>query len=289
MDKMYPGSWFVFLVLLISTGACHAEEQRPWEVEIDEDGIKVECRVRQKSTQSKEASRYESNLVEIEATLARLQKENASREEVQSAEQEAKDLKKALARSNKEETGFKYCKATFIAPFPMHELIAINLDADGLKDWMDSVKTSYQAKKFSETNYINCMQYKIPVFNDREACAETVIEVDLATGEFMLEFGLAERLINTIGHEPMKIIKGFWKYLPTDQPDRTYVEYGTYVEPGGAIIPFLYNPRAAQVPFKSIKRMLKVLDSGKYKDFEVPFPYQADQNLAKGIAGAHES
>ncbi|TNC80128.1 MAG: hypothetical protein C9356_15835 [Oleiphilus sp.] len=260
-----------------------------WEVEIDEDGIVIECRIREKTAQNAEVSSLQKALREKRSEIAELkslaQKDPAANSALQAAQRNADELKSAIALNKKEETGYKYCRGKTVAPFPIADLILINLDADGLKDWMDTVKTSFQAKKFSETNYVNCMQYDIPVFSDREACAETNISVDLETGEFKLIFELVENLLKTPGHEPMKVIKGFWKFKPTADDSKTLVEYGTYVEPGGPIIPWLYNPRAAVIPFKTIKNMMKVLESGKYKDNQVPFPYRKVSSH-KGLTSA---
>ncbi|TNC79404.1 MAG: hypothetical protein C9356_19385 [Oleiphilus sp.] len=267
------------ITLLLCAAGSQGKDQAPWEVEIDEDGIKIECRIRQKSTRQSEVETLSASLTAKQAEISQLNATGASREELLQAEKDAEELEQAIAINTKEKTGYKYCKATAQAPFPMSELIAINLDAEGLQDWMDTVKMSFQAKKFSDKNYINCMQYDIPVFPDREACAETNIHTDLDSGEFKLIFSLVDNLVNTIGHDPMKIIKGYWKFNPTDHPNKTLLEYGTYVEPGGVIIPFLYNPRAAQIPFRTIKQMFELLQTGKYADTQIPFQFSKEPRL----------
>ncbi len=168
-------------------------------------------------------------------------------------------------------SGYKYCKINLTTQHGVAPLLAINMDAAFLPEWMETFKSAKQVEKVSDTNYVNCIQYNIPYpFRDRESCSRSIITYDAETQLTRLEFKSVPLFKDTLDHENMEFIYGYWTFKPNGK-GQTELEYATLVLPGGNLVAELFNLEAVNVPWNTVKNMLRVLDAGKYKGKAIPF------------------
>ncbi len=175
-----------------------------------------------------------------------------------------------VAECRLHKSGYKYCKIIAETGHSLKELIAINTDAPNLYRWMETIKYSEQVSRTNDQDYINCVKYDIPYpFNDRESCTRSTIELSDNKMEIKLEFKTVPLVVDTLDHDNMEQIYGYWKFK--DLGDKRRVEYATIVLPGGNLVPMLYNLEALNVPWKTVKNMFRELDKGLYKSTNISF------------------
>jgi len=164
-------------------------------------------------------------------------------------------------------SGYKMCRMEVDVNHTLHELLAINTDPENLSTWMDTVKTSVQPHKSSESDYVIYMTYDIPYpYYDRDSVTRSIITQDPKTKVVMLKFRSVEGYVpENFELERMASLNGFWRYTPLS-PNRTKVEYTLLAQPGGNLVPLLANTKTLEVAWNTITAMIEQLASGKYRD-----------------------
>jgi len=205
------------------------------------------------------------------SALAGTKKNEAEATKGWKVEREEGDM---YAECRKHKSGYRYCRIFAETHFSINELVGINTDAANLHEWMETVKTSKQLVHTNDQDYINCLQYKMPYpLYDRESCTRSEIGVIDGGKEVKIEFNTVKMIGDTIDHENMELIAGYWKF--TDGNDgKNIVEYATVVLPGGSLVPFLYNANdegPLNVPWKTMLSMFKRLEKGAYKNKKISF------------------
>lgn len=71
-------------------------------------------------------------------------------------------------------------------------------------------------------------------------------------------------------YERVNLIKGFWLFTP-QKNGQTLVVYQNHAEAGGKIPGWIANMFGVDVPFKSVKNMLKELKTARYKNVKLEF------------------
>ena len=172
----------------------------------------------------------------------------------------------------KHKTGYLFCKIEKIMNFTLHELVAINTDPGFLSEWMETVMYSKQVEKVDDKNYVNYVQYDIPLpFRDRHSATRTIITQESDTKKVRMKFETEHAYkLDNLKFEPMKNIQGQWVFTPVTK-EKTKVEYGVLVIAGGALVPFLFNTRAEEVPWVTVKNMEKELASNRYEGVKINF------------------
>jgi len=186
------------------------------------------------------------------------------------------DLKKAEGAikiySRIHKSGYEMTKLEAEVDYDLHQLLAINTDAAGLKDWMDSAKGSELVLAVSPKEYVVRMIWDIPApFYDRDSVARSVITQNPANKEVMLSYKTEKGLIpETPDYVRMEEAIGYWRYTPVSK-FRTKIEYTCLTMPGGELVPIWANMKAVEAPWNTVQNMLKVLATDKYKGSTLEF------------------
>ncbi len=172
---------------------------------------------------------------------------------------------KGYCRTNTK-SGFKYCKIEALLETTVDELMGINTDPEGLKEWMTTVAYSNQIERLSDTNYVNHLRYDVPwPFQDRESATRSIIK-GFGNGGKRIEFKTVKNAIDVLPNNvEMELVIGYWQFEPVDQ-GVVNVEYATMVNPGGNLEPIFYNLEALNIAWETMKGLKRVIDSGKYKN-----------------------
>lgn len=155
-------------------------------------------------------------------------------------------------------------------------LAAHQKDADNYINWMDGLKSSELVEDTGETY---CTHSIVPApwpVKDRDSIVTSSISQDPDTLEVYIRFQHDNnRLPPQKGCERVEMVNGEWIFTPIMEngqfTGRVKLSYINHVNPGGKIPSWLANNFAIDVPFKSIKSLVKDVQQAKYQQAELDF------------------
>ena len=150
-------------------------------------------------------------------------------------------------------------------------LVAINSDAPFMHHWMDSMESNHQVSG-DEQRYVTHTKTKVPwPAKNRDAVVETWIEQHPDTLQVTMTFHSRDNIVPVSkDYERVNLVKGVWIFTP-HAPGRTHVVYQNHAEAGGKIPGWIANMFGVDVPFKSVKNMIKELKKDRYRGAKKAF------------------
>lgn len=150
-------------------------------------------------------------------------------------------------------------------------LVAINSDAPYMHHWMDSMESNLQVSG-DEQRYVTHTKTKVPwPAKNRDAVVETWIEQHPETLQVTMTFHSRDNIVPVSkDYERVNLVKGVWVFTPQAH-GRTHVVYQNHAEAGGKIPGWIANMFGVDVPFKSVKNMIKELKKDRYRGAKKAF------------------
>lgn len=167
---------------------------------------------------------------------------------------------------------YKAVRAVSIIPGNVESFVALVLDFDACPKWADLCKTSRQVGVISATESfvytLNVLPF--PVAN-RDAVAfvtwqqnpktKKVTMTSIATDSTLVKVGSAVRLEDAVVQ---------WHFTPLAH-NTVRVESFAHIDPNGPTPAWVTNQLLISSPFKSIKNMRRMIESGAYDHAQVDF------------------
>jgi len=137
-------------------------------------------------------------------------------------------------------------------------LIAMQRDVKNHPKWIDSVKTAELIKEDADNYYTHTVaDAPWPVKNRDSAVRNTIARNDdsSVTIEFYSDNDLAPV---KKGCERVGAVKGSWQFNPAGD-NKVDLIYSAHIDPGGNIPAWLSNKFSIDVPFNTIKSLVKMV------------------------------
>ncbi len=155
-------------------------------------------------------------------------------------------------------------------------LVAHQKDAVGFPKWMDGVKSSELFKDTGDAYYTHSIAPAPWPVKDRDSVVESLITQDPDTLEVNIRFTAQNHLRPPQkGCERVAGIDGEWIFTPITEggnaTGRVKLLYINHVNPGGKIPGWLANNFAVDVPFNTIKGLIKAVKESKYQEASFDF------------------
>lgn len=155
-------------------------------------------------------------------------------------------------------------------------LVAHQKDAASFHQWMDGVKSSELFKDTGNAYYTHSIAPAPWPVKDRDSVVESVISQDPDTLEINIRFTAQNHLRPPQkGCERVADIDGEWIFTPIlnggKATGKVRLLYINHVNPGGKIPGWLANNFAVDVPFNTIKGLLKAVKAPKYQQATFDF------------------
>lgn len=171
---------------------------------------------------------------------------------------------------------FRAYKIEAIAESTLSGLIAHQKDAENFPKWMDGVKSSELFKDTGEAYYTHSVAPAPWPVKDRDSVVESVISQNPDTLEVNIRFTSQNHLKPPLkGCERVAAIDGEWIFTPVreagEATGKVRVLYINHVNPGGKIPGWLANNFAVDVPFNTIKGLIKAVKEAKYQNVVLDF------------------
>lgn len=150
-------------------------------------------------------------------------------------------------------------------------LVAINSDAAYMHHWMEAMESNVKVSG-DEKCYVTHAKTKVPwPAKNRDAVVETRIEQNPDTLQVTMKFHSRDNLVpKSKDYERVNLVRGFWQFTPLGK-GKTQLTYQNHAEAGGMIPGWIANTFGVDVPFKSVRNMLKEINSSRYRDACVAF------------------
>ena len=171
---------------------------------------------------------------------------------------------------------FRAYKIEAIAESTLAGIIAHQKDAANFPKWMDGVKSSECFKDTGDAYYTHSIAPAPWPVKDRDSVVESLITQDPDTLEVNIRFTSKNDLRKPVkGCERVADIDGEWIFTPIMEngsaTGKVKVAYINHVNPGGKIPGWLANNFAVDVPFNTIKGLLKVVKEPQYQQATMDF------------------
>ncbi|MCG8668457.1 MAG: START domain-containing protein [Pseudomonadales bacterium] len=171
---------------------------------------------------------------------------------------------------------FRAYKIEAIAESTLTGIIAHQKDAANFPKWMDGVKSSECFKDTGDAYYTHSIAPAPWPVKDRDSVVESLITQDPDTLEVNIRFTAKNELRKPVkGCERVATINGEWIFIPIlengNATGKVKVAYINHVNPGGKVPGWLANNFAIDVPFNTIKGLLKVVKEPQYQKATMDF------------------
>ncbi|PIE41275.1 MAG: hypothetical protein CSA49_04240 [Gammaproteobacteria bacterium] len=173
-------------------------------------------------------------------------------------------------------SNFRAYKIEAIAESTLAGLIAQQKDAASFSKWMDGVKTSECFKDTGDTYYTHSIAPAPWPVKDRDSVVESIITQDPETLEVNIRFRAKNELMKPAkGCERVADINGEWIFTPImdngNATGKVKVYYINHVNPGGKVPGWLANNFAVDIPFNTIKGLLRTVKEPRYQSATIDF------------------
>lgn len=171
---------------------------------------------------------------------------------------------------------FRAYKIEAIVESTLAGIVAHQKDAANFPKWMDGIKSSECFKETDDSYYThNIAPAPWPV-KDRDSVIESLISQDPETLEVNIRFTNKNDLIKPLkGHERVASVNGEWIFTPIYENDaytgKVKLAYINHANPGGKVPGWLANNFAIDVPFNTIRALVKMVKEPVYQNAKSNF------------------
>ena len=167
-------------------------------------------------------------------------------------------------------------KIEAIAESTLAGLVAQQKDAANFSKWMDGVKSSELFKDTGDAYYTHSVAPAPWPVKDRDSVVESIISQDSESLEVNIRFTAQNHLRPAKkGCERVADVNGEWIFTPLIENGihngRVKVIYLNHVSPGGKIPSWLANNFAIDVPFNTLKSLIKTSNLQPYQQARFDF------------------
>ena len=200
---------------------------------------------------------------------------NAQKEGVEYNWKEKRN-KKGISISTSKVEGSKYkaIRGVMIVKGTVKELVALIHDLDECSEWAEMCRESRIVTRVSDTSHYIYVRNDVPFpLTDRDIYTHVTWTHNQNTGKVSMLSTASEdekMMPKKKGIIRIKNALSQWHFTP--KLDGTVlVESFAHIDPAGVSPPWLTNRLIIDSPYKTMKKMRELIESGKYVDSEVSF------------------
>ena len=170
-----------------------------------------------------------------------------------------------------EGSGFKAVRAEMLIPASLSSLVALVSDSEACPTWADLCKEEKVIEQVSPTESYRYTYNDIPFpVKDRDVLAHVVWKYDSdAKKVTMTSQATTDRLAKTKAVRIENAIAQ-WHFTEKDNGE-VLVENFAHIDPNGPTPAWVTNLMLVDSPYKTLKRMRKIIESGKYDNSKIDF------------------
>lgn len=177
----------------------------------------------------------------------------------------------SISTSPVEESPFKAVRGEMVVKAKVDALIALVEDMEACPDWAALCKESRVEKRISDTESFAYIYNDIPFpVTDRDVYTHVVWSRDPVSKRITMTSTAVEG--GTPKTKAVRIKKAVsqWHFTPKED-GTTLVENFAHIDPNGPTPAWVTNMMLVDSPFKSMRKMRSIVESGGYADTKVPF------------------
>lgn len=170
-----------------------------------------------------------------------------------------------------EGSGFKAVRAEMLIPASLSSLVALVSDSEGCPKWADLCKEEKVIEQVSPTESYRYTYNDIPFpVKDRDVLAHVIWTYDSdAKKVTMTSVATIDRLAKT---KAVRIENAVAQWHFTEKGDgQVLVENFAHIDPNGPTPAWITNLMLVDSPYKTLKNMRKIIESGKYDNSIIDF------------------
>ena len=166
---------------------------------------------------------------------------------------------------------FKAVRGVSTAKGSIESAVALVLDLEACPKWADLCEKSKQVKKISDTESFVYTLNNLPFpVNDRDVVAKVVWQRDASGRVSMTSTATDSTLVPKTDAVRLKDAVAQWHFSQQDEQTVLIESFG-HIDPNGATPAWITNMLLVDSPFKSIQKMRRQIESGKYQNQTIPF------------------
>ena len=167
---------------------------------------------------------------------------------------------------------YKAVRGVSIMHGELHSFVALVLDLEVCSEWADLCKSSRVVKSISSTESLVYTLNDLPFpVSDRDAIALVTWQQNPATKKVtMTSVATDSTLVPIEGAIRLKDAVTQWHFTPMND-NKVLVESFGHIDPNGSTPAWVTNQLLISSPFKSLKNMRTMINSGAYNDSQVEF------------------
>jgi hypothetical protein len=158
-------------------------------------------------------------------------------------------------------------KATCVFNARIETVGLVLRDIANYPEWMEDCKETKMLKVVDDQNdtFIFWFRQHIPLKTDRDMVLKSKVILDLPKGQHFIAADLTNEIPYDSGKGYVRM-PSFYSLFTLEWVDREHTRVTFMVDPdlGDGLPKFIANPKIKNTPFKSLKRMMKVVKEPKY-------------------------
>jgi len=153
----------------------------------------------------------------------------------------------------------------------LNSVIGLILDSTACSRWVEMCKESRIIETISETESYIYTYNDLPFpLKDRDVVAHVIWQLNAKTGQVTMTSNAVNGKTETTKAIRLQNATAKWQFTPQND-DTILVEGYAHIDPNGPIPTWLNNMMLVKSPYKTMKSMHKVIASGAYDHYKVPF------------------
>ncbi len=158
-------------------------------------------------------------------------------------------------------------KTTCIIPARKEVLAVVLRDIPNYPEWMEDCKEARILKTLDDQNdiFIFWIHQHVPLFKDRDMVLKSKVTIDPAKGQDVIYSESTNEMNYDSGKDYVRM-PSFYSFFTLDWVDRehTRVTFMIDPDPGEGLLKSVANLMIKKIPYKSLKRLMRVAKNPKY-------------------------
>jgi len=179
-----------------------------------------------------------------------------------------------ISTSKVEGSKYKAVRGVMTVKSSVKELVALIHDLGECSEWAEMCKESELVKRVSDTSHFIYVLNDAPFpVIDRDIYTHVTWSHDPPTGKVSMHSVASndeEAMPKKKGIIRIKHALSQWHFTPQKNGE-VLVESFAHIDPAGVSPPWITNRLLVNAPYKTMKKMRTIVESGKYLDVEVSF------------------
>lgn len=161
---------------------------------------------------------------------------------------------------------FKSFKANMIIDGTVHDFIGALSDVEGFINWGDKIKSTNLLKKYGDTLQVYYSVVKVPFpYKNRDGIYLNKFNWTAQTKTLFVDIEVLYDYLKI--KEKLERVKGDGHWIIVELPsNKIDITFQMQLDPGGNIPSWLANIFIDDSPFRSMKKLKEIIESGKYKN-----------------------